>query len=111
MWKRKHLLLMLAPGVVFFAVVRVIPSVPWPWAWGTGAIVLSAVAIVLVDRRTRLLDDYRRSGRCHCGFDLRATPPKETSVHSFGVDESMSSTKKIIVCPECGAEHIVWEDR
>lgn len=101
-------------AVAAFASMTCLSAVaPGRWTWTALAIGLVAVAavIVVVDRRTRVLERRRRAGHCDCGFDLRAAPPKHVSVHSFGVDDRMSSTKKTIVCPECGREQTRWDER
>lgn len=46
---------------------------------------------------------------CECGYDLRGTPPQETSQHFFDVRKRMASTRKIVICPECGKKQKLWE--
>jgi hypothetical protein len=59
----------------------------------------------LVTREEKL----RREGKCDCGYDLRGAPPKETYKHFFDVWKRMGSTRKVVVCPECGKKHTQWD--
>ena len=76
-----------------------------------GSVVGVGLLIVVV-RQHKVLkrrEQLRRHGRCSCGYDLRGSPAKETSRHWFDVWRRMSSTKKILVCPECGTTQVWWE--
>jgi len=74
--------------------------------------VLAVVVVIIAVRQHKLLkrrEQFGRQGRCSCGYDLRETPAKKTSRHSFDIWGRMRSTKKIVVCPECGKEQVLWE--
>jgi hypothetical protein len=70
-----------------------------------GLVIILVRQHIVLKRRKQL----GRQGRCSCGYDLRKTPVKKTSRHSFDVWGRMSSTRKIVICPECGKKQVLWE--
>ena len=102
------LLLLIAMALTF---VDAIPNA-WRWTYQGSALVLVIGMLIAGIRRGHWLEPHeqlRREGKCVCGYDLRGAPPRETSRHLFDVWGRMRSTKKTIVCPECGKKHVVWE--
>ena len=103
------MLLLLIPMAL--AVVDAIP-IAWRLTFQGSALVLVIGMLISAIRRGPWLERHeqlRREGKCVCGYDLRGAPPRETSRHLFDVWGRMRSTKKTIVCPECGKKHVVWE--
>ena len=77
--------------------------------FGTAIFVGLLLVVVRQQIELKRREEHGLQGRCSCGYDLRETPAKKTSRHSFDVWGRMSSTKKIVVCPECGKKQALWD--